>query len=221
MFKSITGPPSKNEDDRRGCIDFLSDIGLGMGYTVSHVEIVFPDNTAFLASADRGVRERPRSIYNNFDPEGNWTTFELYLPYTEVHAIRSFCVSQSGSMYDLKGLICGLIPCCNIIFKQTRSRYTCTSLCLEALMQSPTFRRSLETSHIVQDLCEYGRHPQKLYDLLVLISTNESTRTMINIIPVQTLIDFEGRSREDTISTVLDNSYSSSRDSDTSESDDT
>jgi hypothetical protein len=44
---------------------------------------------------------------------------------------------------------------------------------------------------------------------------------MINIIPVQTLIDFEGRSREDTISTVLDNSYSSSRDSDTSESDDT
>ena len=227
MFKSATGPPTK----RRGAADYLNDVGRGLSYSVSHVELLFPDKTAFLATVDRGVRPRPNSRYDRFDAEGAWQCFEFYVRALEANTVRAYCERKTGHPYDLWGLLCGMVACCPRMRRVSTAKFTCTSLCFQALMQSQTFRHSLrkvdpnfwsaETGNPA-GRADYDSHPQRLYDLLLLMSVAPETRSTIArvAVPVKIGCTTEQARREMVDDILFGASTDSDRESDSDASDD-
>lgn len=181
MYKTMRGPPTV----KRGCGDTLNDLGRAFDHEVAHSELLFSDGYTFLASLDRGVFTKARLAYDHFDREGHWKCHELYLPRSEAQNVRRFCNEHLGDDYDLSGILLGMIPGLRSMRKEKEHAFTCTTLCMRALLRSDTFRRCVQIvePHFFDHTGapvgakRFDSHPQHLYNLMSAICADTRTRS--------------------------------------------
>lgn len=167
-FKSIYGPPEKEVP-----MDFINDISASFGHDVQHVELRLPSGKVYTANIADGVRRKIDKDHRFVSKESRWIGYSIRMNHSEAVAILNFCKAKEGTPYSIWNLACSFCPRFMSMRCTDETKYTCTSFCFVALMQSATFSslmRAIEPENL--ELMEHKSfYNQEPPDLLRRIRT--------------------------------------------------